>query len=230
MRDDWDDRPTVPQPPYCADCRSDCDRQRPCACCQRGGPYWGDKHEHARDLLARFAHHVPSVRDAVQANDIEHYVNQMLVYWLDAANLTMRDEGVEGAIRHRVMTSIICAAYAPAAAWQRQAAAAREVERVKFGAPPNFLVVTEAEKSRIVREFQEKDAAATGLRTPEAWCAEYGLDIRDPDGWRTTDAPPWDQPIGLLEFARRYAKCTVRGVSAEVQDRFDADVRAARNA
>jgi len=159
MRDDWPDRPTAPLPPYCADCRSDCDRGNPCACCQYGGPDWGGKHERARDMLARFAHHVPSVRDAVQANDIEHYVNQMLVYWLDAASLTMRDEGIEGAVRHRVLTSIICAVYAPAAAWQRQATAAREVERVKFGPPPNFLVVTEAEKDRIVREFREKGAA-----------------------------------------------------------------------
>lgn len=162
MRDTWNDRPTAPQPPYCADCRSDCDRERPCACCQRGGPYWGSKHERARDMLARFARHVPAVRDAVQTNDIEHYVNQMLVYWLDAANLTMRDEGIEGAVRHRVMTSIICAVYAPAAAYARRQEEERLTAVVESMTAPNFLVVTEAEKDRIVREFREKGVADGG--------------------------------------------------------------------
>ena len=68
------------------------------------------------------------------------------------------------------------------------------------------------------------------LRTPEDWCTEYGLDIRDPDGWRHEDAPPWDEPITLVEFARRYTKSTARCVNPDDDGRFDADVKAARNA
>lgn len=74
------------------------------------------------------------------------------------------------------------------------------------------------------------NAGAPTLRTPDAWCTEYGLEIADPDGWRTKDAPPWDQPIGLSEFARRYWQCTARGLGSEQQARFDADVKAAGDA
>jgi hypothetical protein len=68
------------------------------------------------------------------------------------------------------------------------------------------------------------------LRTPDAWCTEYGLEIADPDGWRTEDAPAWDQPITLPEFAARYYLCTVRHFGVAQHDRLDADVKAARNA
>jgi hypothetical protein len=72
------------------------------------------------------------------------------------------------------------------------------------------------------------DEATVRLRTPEQWCAEYGLEIHDPDGWRGSDAPPWDQPIGLAEFADRYALCTVDMVAGDRQ-RFDRDTRAVRD-
>jgi hypothetical protein len=52
-------------------------------------------------------------------------------------------------------------------------------------------------------------------RTPEEWCAEYGLVIADPDGWRGADAPPWGQPIGLVEFAERFARCTADMVAGD---------------
>lgn len=93
--------------------------------------------------------------------------------------------------------------------------------------------VPEATVRRVVNRFlwgHPDGLVAQPMRCPEDWCAEYGLDIRDPDGWRTKDAPPWDQPITLVEFATRYQRCTVRGVSTDVQARFDADVKAARDA
>lgn len=68
------------------------------------------------------------------------------------------------------------------------------------------------------------------MRTPEEWCAEYGLDIADPDGWRHPGAPAWHEPITLLEFADRYALSTVQCVNPNGNGRFDADVKAARDA
>jgi hypothetical protein len=65
-------------------------------------------------------------------------------------------------------------------------------------------------------------------RTPEQWCAEYDLEIADPDGWRGPDAPPWGQPVGLVEFSDRYALCTT-DMAAGDQERFDRDTRAARS-
>jgi hypothetical protein len=56
-------------------------------------------------------------------------------------------------------------------------------------------------------------APPIGKRTPEAWCAEYGVDIVDPDGWRSKDAPAWDEPITLAEFYDRAIQCTVRAVA-----------------
>ena len=73
-------------------------------------------------------------------------------------------------------------------------------------------------------------ATLSDLRTPEEWCACYDLDIRDPDGWRTKDAPPWDQPIGLPEFWERFNQCTVRDLHLIDYERIVADVRAAREA
>ena len=72
------------------------------------------------------------------------------------------------------------------------------------------------------------DEAGPQSRTPEQWCAEYGLVISDPDGWRVSDAPPWDQPVGLVEFADRYALSTVN-MGAGDRGRFDRDTRAARD-
>jgi hypothetical protein len=45
-------------------------------------------------------------------------------------------------------------------------------------------------------------------RTPEAWCAEYGIRILDPDDWRSKDAPPWTEPLTLVEFYDRAVQCT----------------------
>lgn len=67
------------------------------------------------------------------------------------------------------------------------------------------------------------------LKMPEEWCAEYGLQIADPDGWRGAAAPPWDQPIGLVEFADRFAQCTVNTAAGD-HERMRADVRTAKEA
>lgn len=68
------------------------------------------------------------------------------------------------------------------------------------------------------------------LRTPDEWCALYGLTIADPDGWRDRDAPAWDQPIGLPEFWTRFTQCTARLVDRGTLARIGTDVRAARQA
>lgn len=64
------------------------------------------------------------------------------------------------------------------------------------------------------------------LRTPEEWCARYGLEIADPDGWRHPNAPSWDTPLGLPEFWRRFRECTVRMVDRPTYERITADLRA----
>lgn len=48
------------------------------------------------------------------------------------------------------------------------------------------------------------------LRTPEEWGELYGVDIMDPDGWRSADAPAWTEPITLADFYERALRCTVR--------------------
>lgn len=70
----------------------------------------------------------------------------------------------------------------------------------------------------------------TEHRTPDAWCALYGLEIVDPDGWRRADAPSWDTLISLPEFWRRFTASTTRGAAPSVYDRVVSDVRAARAA
>jgi hypothetical protein len=69
---------------------------------------------------------------------------------------------------------------------------------------------------------------AQDLRTPQAWCDRYGLDIRDPDGWRGKDAPSWETPITLPDFWRRFGQSTVSGITNTDYDRIIADVRAAK--
>lgn len=68
----------------------------------------------------------------------------------------------------------------------------------------------------------------TEQRTPEQWCQHYGLTVIDPGGWRTPDAPAWEQPIGLPEFWRRYSASTVDLVETGKYAVLIADVRAAQ--
>ena len=47
------------------------------------------------------------------------------------------------------------------------------------------------------------------LRTPQEWQEIMGVVIMDPDGWRTKDAPAWDEPITQSEFQTRAAISTI---------------------
>lgn len=54
-------------------------------------------------------------------------------------------------------------------------------------------------------------AAELILKTPAEWAAELGVEIRDPDGWRTGSklgAKSWDEPLSEDEFRQRLAGCT----------------------
>lgn len=64
-------------------------------------------------------------------------------------------------------------------------------------------------------------------RTPEQWCAHYGVEIHDPDGWRSDGDPAWDEPITLPDFRRRASRSTVRAVAAEGWRQVDRDAAAA---
>lgn len=46
------------------------------------------------------------------------------------------------------------------------------------------------------------------LRTPTEWAELRGIVILDPDGWRTKDAPRFDEPISLNEFTERVTVST----------------------
>lgn len=71
---------------------------------------------------------------------------------------------------------------------------------------------------------------ADGKRTPEQWCAEYGIDIADPDGWRNTGDPAWDEPITLPDFLRRAARSTTRGLTPDVWNRLSREAHEAADA
>jgi hypothetical protein len=152
---DPDFPPSMPAVPYCADCRDKCTNASPCRCCELGRP--GQRHEQARDLLARFAHQAPSVADGVRGDEFEHYVHETLVYWLDVAVAVMRDEGVDGPTRHRVLTAVMCAVYAPAAAYHRQGERSRLMAVYERAATPSVMVVaSEEERLRILNQFKVK--------------------------------------------------------------------------
>lgn len=74
----------------------------------------------------------------------------------------------------------------------------------------------------------EPESASPEVQTPDVWCVRYGIEIRDPDGWRTPDAPSWDTPITLAEFQRRSAMSTARPVSmqtlGEIHDQISTDL------
>lgn len=65
-------------------------------------------------------------------------------------------------------------------------------------------------------------------RTPEQWEAHYGVQVHDPDGWRTPGDPRnWNEPITLAEFARRLGGSTLRNVSDPAWSQIRRDARAA---
>lgn len=69
------------------------------------------------------------------------------------------------------------------------------------------------------------------LATPQEWCDLYGMEIRDPDGWRGRNAPTWDQPIGLAEFWERLGTSTARQLNPRAFNliRRDLDALAVRD-
>lgn len=72
-----------------------------------------------------------------------------------------------------------------------------------------------------------RDAKAPIKRTPEQWCEQYGVDIADPDGWRSKDAPAWDEPIALADFLQRARQSTARNVPDVDWQRLARDAKAA---
>ena len=63
----------------------------------------------------------------------------------------------------------------------------------------------------------------TERRTPEEWGVEYGIEVRDPDGWRRRDDPPWEEPITLIDYRARVGVSTVRLIRPDAWDRIIAD-------
>jgi len=66
---------------------------------------------------------------------------------------------------------------------------------------------------------------AAQRRTPEQWCALYGVRVYDPDGWRGPDAPDWYQDaLGLREFSRRAAGSTTDMAASGAHERIARDL------
>ena len=66
------------------------------------------------------------------------------------------------------------------------------------------------------------------LRTPDEWCAAYGIQIMDPDGWRGSKGRPWTDPIDVVEFQRRLWICTINSATG-AWDRLADDVKAVQS-
>lgn len=64
-----------------------------------------------------------------------------------------------------------------------------------------------AEWERYIKWLQD---GRPELKTADEWSAIKGIIIRDPDGWRYDDAPPWDAKITEAEFTERAAGCTIQ--------------------
>lgn len=45
-------------------------------------------------------------------------------------------------------------------------------------------------------------------KTPSEWEEILGIRVKDPDGWRASDAPSWDTPITRSEFEQRAMSST----------------------
>lgn len=75
------------------------------------------------------------------------------------------------------------------------------------------------------REHVVSVPEAAELRTPKEWGELYGVDILDPDGWRSADAPPWTEPITLADFYDRARRCTVRNCATVNWQRIARDAK-----
>lgn len=77
-----------------------------------------------------------------------------------------------------------------------------------------------------IAALEVRDAKLPVKRTPEQWCEQYGVDIADPDGWRSKDAPAWDEPIALADFLQRARQSTARNVPDIDWQRLARDAKA----
>jgi hypothetical protein len=75
------------------------------------------------------------------------------------------------------------------------------------------------------RGWTEVEQPSSDKRTPEQWSNHYGIQIADPDGWRNTGDPAWDEPITLPDFARRAAESTARALTPDAWDRLTHDAK-----
>lgn len=131
--------------------------------------------------------------------------------------------------------------------WSLLCAALSELGRVRTGLPIDFQIqsMTEANAKYpgirnplfLIHARDEHRPTMTApavtaprehkqTRTPEQWCALYGVEIHNPDGWRHADAPAWDEPITLADFYTRAQESTVRNCATVDWNRIARDVKA----
>lgn len=102
-----------------------------------------------------------------------------------------------------------------------------------FNAHTNTLVVdlvsaNELGGSEIVRMVLDEDkllshltpayqrgCSRTNLKTPAEWCAKFGVEVLDPDGWNRKDPNCMKYPITQSEFIEKYQHSTARVVDYE---------------
>lgn len=47
------------------------------------------------------------------------------------------------------------------------------------------------------------------LNTPDKWSSLFGIEVRDPDGWRGK-SDDWSKPITVIEFIQKVSVSTVQ--------------------
>lgn len=199
------------------------------------------------EVLRQYDERYPGAKQARATDQWCYYSRTLLAQILAAADWALENEDVDRVVHYRVLVAMALGAPSPADAELRQQQEAAYVRQCELSAMPSATVVSADVYDRWAAEADEPGSPdertraavrrlaevvdqrpAVEMRTPEEWCDQYGLTIADPDGWRERDAPPWDQPLALPEFWRRFNQCTVRAVDREAYDRIVADVRAAR--
>lgn len=59
------------------------------------------------------------------------------------------------------------------------------------------------------KPVQLSEQQKQGLKKPQEWARLEGIKIKDPDGWRTADAPDFDTLITHDEYTTRLSRSTV---------------------
>lgn len=101
---------------------------------------------------------------------------------------------------------------------------AEDWEKLRRFAPGLVAAILDA-RPVVAREGVAPAAVSVELRTPEEWGELYGVDIMDPDGWRSADAPAWTEPITLADFYKRARRCTVRNCATVDWQRIARDAK-----